>query len=133
MWTDNYIGIPFMRDGRTRNGLDCWGLTCLVYKEQYGIALPTFSGVYTSGDKAKLCEIAEMMERESEKWTKVSIPQTFDVVRLRISGPLAFHVGLVAGRDFLHIMDGIQSIVEPLKSLLWKDRIVGYYRHEALL
>ncbi len=129
MWTDNYIGLPFLPDGRTRDGLDCWGIVRLAYQEQRGIELPSYSGIYTMDTAEKLREVAEMMERESIKWTQVDTPQDFDVVRLRIVGKLAFHVGLVVGKDFLHVMSGIQSTVERLNSPVWAQKITGYYRY----
>jgi len=113
MWTDNYIGLPFLPDGRTRDGLDCWGIVRLAYQEQRGIELPSYSGIYTMDTAEKLREVAEMMERESIKWTQVDTPQDFDVVRLRIVGKLAFHVGLVVG----------------LNSPVWAQKITGYYRY----
>jgi len=129
-FTDNYIGLPFLPDGRSRAGLDCWGLICLVYQEQKMITLPAYSGIYNVRSRKKLQEIAVLMERESKKWEQVVKPQDFDVVRLRIEGKLASHVGLVVGRSFLHIMETTQSTLEPLNSPVWKDRITGYYRYE---
>ena len=45
-WTNTYIEIPFMAHGRDKNGLDCWGLIWLTYKEQRGIILPSYDEVY---------------------------------------------------------------------------------------
>lgn len=132
MWSDGYIGLPFSPDGRTKTGLDCWGLVQLVYREQLGIELPSYSGVYTMTTKEKLREVAQIMDTESRKWAKVDKPQDFDVVRLRTNARLAYHVGIVIRRDFLHITNEIQSTREPLNGLLWKDKIQGFYRHEAL-
>jgi len=133
MWTDAYVGLNFLPDGRTREGLDCWGIVQLVYREQKGIELPAYSGIYTMDTAEKLREVAEVMERESVKWSQVEKPQDFDIVRLKISGRLAFHVGLVVGKNFLHITKDIQSSVESLNSPVWKQRITGYYRYAGTL
>ena len=43
-WHVPYLGLRYLLGGRTRAGLDCWGLVCLVYREQRGIELPVFDG-----------------------------------------------------------------------------------------
>ena len=35
-----YLQIPYKPLGRDWNGCDCWGLLCLIAKEEYTIALP---------------------------------------------------------------------------------------------
>ena len=42
-WINSYIGLPYEVGGRTRSGLDCYGLCKLVYQEQYGLELPDWS------------------------------------------------------------------------------------------
>jgi hypothetical protein len=34
VWGDQYVGLPFLAGGKTRAGIDCWGLVLLVWKEQ---------------------------------------------------------------------------------------------------
>ena len=48
---ETYLGIPWKVAGRDRDGLDCWGLVYLFYKERFGIALPTGLGFdYSAAD-----------------------------------------------------------------------------------
>jgi cell wall-associated NlpC family hydrolase len=129
MWTDNYIGMPFKCDGKDRTGLDCWGLVALVYKEQLGIELPLYKGVFTDLSQACLRRVAATMKYERRKWHEVKDPQLYDVIMLR-SGEYAWHVGLVINkREMLHVEVGIDSVVEEFTGRQWKDRIEGFYRY----
>ncbi|OAN53901.1 hypothetical protein A6A04_13495 [Paramagnetospirillum marisnigri] len=129
-WTDDYIGLPFLADGRSRAGLDCWGLVRLVYFDRLGIDLPSKAGIYRDGSRDTLREIAAAMEAEAAKWRQVDDPRDCDVILMR-SGPLHCHVGLWVGRNaMLHIMAGIDSTVEPIASLRRRNTVVGYFRHD---
>ena len=128
MWTDEYIGLPFLHDGRDRNGLDCWGLVQLVYRERLGIELPTYGGVYKDTSPQTMREIGIVMDRERDRWVAVSQPKDYDIVLLKIAGKLPTHVGVVSGKFFLHIMSGMETVIERIDNLLWAYRIAGFYR-----
>ena len=131
MWTDDYIEIPFLPDGRDRNGCDCWGLVCLVYREKLGIELPEYKGVFEAQTIAQLKNVARVMEREKESWVRVEKPHEFDVVMIR-SGAYAWHVGIVIDRRrMLHVMSGINSTVEEYAGMDWKNRIEEFRRYVA--
>ena len=40
MWANKYVGLPWAWKGRTSEGVDCYGLLRLVYRDERGIALP---------------------------------------------------------------------------------------------
>ena len=131
MWTDDYIEIPFKPDGRDRNGCDCWGLVCLVYREKLGIELPEYKGVFEAQTIAQLKNVSRVMEREKESWVRVEKPHEFDVVMIR-SGAYAWHVGIVIDRRrMLHVMSGINSTVEEYTGMDWKNRIEEFRRYVA--
>lgn len=128
-WTDAYIGLPFLADGRDRAGLDCWGLVRLVYAERLGIDLPDKAGIYRDESRETLREIAAAMEEESRRWMLVDAPRYCDVILMH-SGPLHCHVGLWVKRNtMLHVSAGIDSTVEPINGLIRRNTIIGYYRH----
>lgn len=130
MWTDNYIGLPFIPDGRSRDGLDCWGLVKLVYEEQLGIILPSYDGVFKEDNIKNLRVVSDLMDKEREKWIRVEKPTEFDVLMMRIQGRVISHVGIYLNKNkMLHIIKGISSVIEPTTGINWKDRIVGAYRH----
>lgn len=125
-WWNLYTGLPFAPKGRSREGLDCWGLVRLVYAEQFGIALPTLA--YEAGDRASEAE-ASALEREG--WELTDLPRSGDVALFRILGEET-HVGLITEPGFfLHVRSGQDAVVERLESAKWKHRLVGIYRYRA--
>ena len=124
-----YIDIPFLNCGKDRAGCDCWRLVVMVYKEQLGIDLPDFAGIYVDGTLASLKKVTRIIRENKKKWQQVEKPQLYDVILLR-TGSMVYHAGVVVGRrTMLHIMEGIDSTVEEFTGLMWKDKIEGFYRY----
>jgi cell wall-associated NlpC family hydrolase len=135
-WASDYIGTPFLDGGRTRDGLDCWGLVRLVYLEQLGIALPGFAEIKAGDAKRVARAIADAID--TDEWISV-LPggaRDFDVVVMRGNegrSAMSRHVGVVApnGR-LLHIEDHVDAVCPALSSPTVSFRITGIYRHHAL-
>lgn len=129
---NKYIGIPFLSHGRAWHGVDCWGLVRLYYEREKGIDLPSLD-TYTDTKDAE--SISKIIYRQKTGWiqtgwVKTDTPKTGDVVVLKIAGKET-HVGIyLEGNKMLHIMNGINSCVESLKSPKWKNRISGIYKYE---
>jgi sulfur carrier protein ThiS len=128
MWSNKYIGIPYKDYGRDESGIDCWGLACLVYKQEFAIDLPTFSGEYEAHDRKQLHQI---IAQHRESWTRLDQPKAGCLVLFRILGSDS-HVGIaVSETEFLHARNGYDSSIETFSSTNWKDRIVGYFEYSA--
>lgn len=128
LWAQEYIGIPFKPNGRDRNGLDCWGLACLIYLEQKRISLPAYNDIFLNDNLSTLKKVARIMQNEKEQFEKVERPKAFDLVILR-SGMYSWHVGVVIDkRKMIHVMSGIDSVVESFKDGLWANRIDSFRR-----
>ena len=129
MWVDDYIGIPFGKNGSTRESCDCWRLVVMVYKDKLNIDLPDFSGIFVDGSLASLRKVTKHIRETKKTWQKVDKPIPFDVILLR-TGNMVYHVGVVAGRrSMLHIDDGINSVIEEFTTLQWENKIEGFYRY----
>ena len=113
---NQYIGIPWAKDGHDFQGCDCWGLFRLFYRAQYGIELPEL----TSGDAMY------------GAWSKVDTPVVGDLLLFRTAtGP---HVGIALSKtEMLHVTDErTTSRIENFKGLAWKNRLRRIYRHRLL-
>lgn len=128
-----YIGLPYHDKGRTiEEGFDCWGLVRLVYQQEFGIVLPSYTEDYLSATEAK--EIAQLINREKGAWSPVPLGEERfgDVVILRIIG-YPTHVGVIWKPGFmLHTLEKINAVLEPYSSSLWRRRITGIIRHEGV-
>lgn len=124
-----YIGLPSKDRGRDRNGIDCWGLARLVYKECLGIELPDLANVYIAAGDRPTVRAAVASQRED--WTPVLAGKPFDLVLIRQA---PWHVGVVVRHGLmLHIPENGESCIEPYLSGRWGDRVEGVYRHHKML
>ncbi len=129
---DRYVGIPWRKHGTGFGGCTCWGLLHLIYREELGIELPTYSERYATA-KDRSAVAALIADSKDEEWREVGAgdERTFDAVLLRTAGALA-HVGIVIdpGR-MLHVFDGAESEVASYHGGAWRHRVAGFYRHIA--
>lgn len=131
METRQYIGIPFLDHGRTREGCDCYGLVRLVYREQLGLDLPDlgdgYSCAYERGevDSTVAGTLSETWNRDvtADPW------QAGDVMIFRRAGVEA-HVGLYVRPGYmLHVVAGQQTAIERYDTSVWKNRLSRVIRH----
>lgn len=129
-WSARYVGLPFVDGGRTRRGLDCWGLVRLVFAEEREIDLPSYGEI--SADDLRGLARAFTAGAEGAHWLQASLPQEFDVVLMR-SGQGhrgVVHVGVMAGAGrLLHVERTTDSVVVPMSHLSVAGRIVGFRRY----
>lgn len=126
---NKYIGILYRDKGRDFKGCDCWGLVRLIYQNEFDIVLPSYADNYLDSEEA--VEISDLINREKLHWKAVPLGQerVGDVVVLRLLG-YPMHVGIVIGKNrMLHIMKGINSVVEDYTRVAWKNRVTGIFRH----
>lgn len=124
---EKYIGIPYKDGGRDSTGLDCWGLVRLIYRDEMGIVLPSFDGQYSTDDQERL---EELFHQYREGWEPC---EAFEgaVVLFRVLGSET-HVGvMVDSTHFIHIREGLDSVIEDVTHNKWKKRVVGFYKYSA--
>lgn len=130
-----YTNIPFKDCGQDFDGCDCAGLLRLVYKNELGIDLPDWHGMYNTTQYSHGLELEKILTSMlGENGIEVPLDkiQPFDVLSIRI-GRAEMHVGIVVDKThFLHIVEGDKVLCERINSFKWKQRITGAFRHESM-
>ena len=106
----DWLGTPHRMGGTTKQGVDCSGFVCNVYKEIYGISLPR-----RSQDMAKVCKIIN---------NKNDLKEGDLVFFNNKKGGTINHVGIFLDKDkFIHTSSskGVTMIWKVLlRTSLWR-------------
>lgn len=107
IWVD-LLGVPYLERGRTREGMDCYGLAVLLQRRQgRTVADPPVLGA----------------------WARVESPEPGDAVLMRLKGQVPDHVAtLISGTEVFHILEGGTASKEPLAD--YSRHVVGFFRAE---
>jgi len=125
----SYIGIPFKEKGRDREGLDCWGLFRLIYKDALKIDLPSYVEEYATTEEREV--IHHLISTGLADWSPIKTPQLYDGILFRIFGTET-HIGMMLdSQTMIHVHVGIDTCIEPVYSPRWKSRLVGFFRHRS--
>lgn len=129
-WASAYVGIPYVPGGRTREGLDCWGLLRLVYAEELGVALPSYRDAPDPAERAELAGLIQA-DREAGPWQRVEDIRPFDGLLFRV-GAHAVHMAVaVNDTRMLHVSHGGRAVVQRIEDPMWRSRLVGIYRWQG--
>ena len=106
----SWSGVPYRLGGASRSGIDCSGLTMLVY-QKFGIELP------------------HDVEEQYNYGSRVSTPRAGDLVFFDEHGRGISHVGIATGRGtIVHASDRLHRVTETRI-----ERIKGYVGVKRLL
>jgi len=127
-WVKKYVGIPFVSNGRTQEGCDCYGLVRLVLRAEYGITLPELSDDYS--DALNREQTARLFAENLPVLAveKLTAPQEAAVVIIT-EGGRPCHLGIVAGGGYiLHSGAVTGTVCQRSSHPGLRGRIQGYYR-----
>lgn len=126
-----FVGLPHEAHGRSRAGVDCWGLGVLLYREA-GVRLPSYAQDCPALDAQQ--DLAALIAGEAAQppWRVVTDARPLDALLFR-TGRYATHIGwAVDARRMLHVRDSQRAVIEPFRGVRWDRRLIGIFRHEAL-
>lgn len=134
-WAREYIGIPFSARGRSKDGVDCWGLCRMIWEERFNLDVPSYSEHYDDTGPREARRIAEAISLHgtgADAWMPIVAggERLGDAILLRLMGR-PVHVGLVLGdKTMIHCEVGHNTVLERYDRSKWNKRILGFWRHE---
>lgn len=126
-----YLGIPFKHGGRDREGIDCYGLVVLLYKEKRNINLFDVEG-YSEDSVGEENYFITNYHKEWERIDPNSL-QLFDVLLFYLDELVPTHIGVFIENDkFIHCLsENVPVSLGKLNSRLWKSKFHSAYRYKG--
>lgn len=128
-WMAKYLGIPHKKMGRARDGADNWGLIRIVYYDQFGYSLPTF----TEKDKGPK-EARSIMEYIDKEFFEIMYgrERPGDLIVFELPGN-KYEQGLVSGDGRMLFSPSIHSsTLIDYKEPAWYNRVYGIFRYKTM-
>lgn len=128
-WARKYIGMQHSLGARGPRQVDCWGLLCVVYKNEFKIDLPQFPGI-------ALCSVVAITSAigESAKKDWIEVKNQFDGCAVGMGlQKVVHHVGIFADADggkVIHSWEKRNVVADTVDGLRAKGfRTIKFYRH----
>lgn len=128
-WSNKWVGTPYAALGRDQTGADCWGLACIVYREELNISLPEYLDYTSVEEHAEIASLIGAGKASSVWIPNAGVALAFDMAVFR-RGRLDSHVGIVVSRGLMLHMEGEDCAkVTNYTTGPWRNRLTGVYRH----
>ena len=123
-------GIPYHHNGRTREGVDCWGLVCLFFN-RLGIELPEDDGSFISRDWYKR-DPERYLRELSSLGTEVGHYKNLrplDIPYFRLYKDVVTHTSVMLDNtSFIHVLINKEVSVDTMKKRYWRRKYEGARR-----
>lgn len=127
-----YINIPYKEFGRDFNGVDCYGLVALIYKEEKGLVIPDYTELAYNKTRYDIKSQEEhILSSMGIKWVMSDNIKPFDalIFNKRSNCKITSHIGLYIGNNkFIHVLENFPSHIERLSNPIWKSKLYGVMR-----
>ncbi len=126
---EKFLEVPYKNGGRDMNGLDCYGLILLIYKD-LGIKLFDIDEEYDKDWSWKGSDYVKKYYHMNWKRIKDNI-QFPDVIAMRNGKGILNHGGVYLGKKrFIHCTKAGVTVAKTSQKP-WKKRIEAYYRYKG--
>ena len=114
----SFLGAKYLKDGRSYDEVDCYGLCYLFNKDILNKEIPK----YANFD----------LDQKLFNRVKLGKEMSGDIISFNIKG-FPIHVGIIIQKGtMLHIMENSKPIIESYVSSKWKNRINSIWRYESI-
>jgi len=132
---DKYIGIPYKNLGRDFDGIDCYGLVYLIFKNERGIVLPDYTELkydkkwYKNSCESHITDNISTCATDRGMFVKATKPyREYDCIIFYSGSRIANHIGLYIGNDkFIHCLEERTSEIDRVS--MWNKYIYGHMRY----
>lgn len=118
------LGKKFQYNTQGPEHFDCKGLAFELYRRA-GLFFPMY-------ESSSVIEVQNelFIDGFAKYFKEIANPEPYSLVAFRIKPPYVTHIGVVMqdSQRFIHIMPRSSVTVERLDSLLWANKIAGFYR-----
>jgi cell wall-associated NlpC family hydrolase len=132
-----FVGIPYKYHGNNFDGVSCWGLIILIYKEIFDIDLPDVNKDYPEGLQYGDNYFSDKYNKHIDKWVRLDRPQSMSIILFKKFNGAACHAGvMIDSNRFIHaykspITNKGNSCIMRLGQVK-KSNIEGFYKYAEI-
>ena len=127
---ESLLGIPYLHNGRSKEGLDCWGLV-YVFFNKLGYKLPEGDGMpveenWYKLDPARYYRELHKLGNEVGNYRKLL---RFDIPYFSLYKNVITHSGVMLDNiRFLHVLNGRSVEISSFQKRFWRKKYKGGIR-----
>ncbi|ACL70374.1 C40 family peptidase [Halothermothrix orenii] len=128
------IGIPYKHNGRSYQGVDCWGLVYLFFKE-LGVDLPVGDGEFVPDDwyKQEPDRYIRGIRTLGEEVGHYRYLKPLDIPYFKLYRNVITHSGVMVDDDsFIHVLINKEVRLDSMSRKYWKRKYAGAIRLTGL-
>ncbi len=108
---DKYLEVPYLKNGRTIEGADCYGLAFIILRDMFGKDIPELASIMADQEVSTVID----MSRPLVNAEQVDSPMNGDLVLFfREAAPA--HIGVIWNKGIIHSTEFRGVIYEKLNS-----------------
>lgn len=130
MVVDELLGIPYLHNGRSEKGVDCWGLIYLFFKK-FGYILPVNDGdtIPDNWYKVEPDRYINGLSLLGDELGHYKNLQLLDIPYFRLYKQVITHTAVMISEDeFLHVLIDKEVQIDTMKRRYWRRKYAGAIR-----